>query len=291
MVLCAWWLGAMWSCCCAACGSRGLALLSLCAANSLLPVQCKRCFLALLKPRQSQWMQLNIVKKASVFTMLLSLNVFNSGLMELVILTKMNSITLLIFFFFLHHLKEGLQREWNRGKTGSTCFQLEKWTVGWVKNMMDHQAYWVLVKVHLVDKAWSIDIINKTCIDIINKTWSTSHKQLGDSHWPWCWSYFLSSAWGKECNFRKYGDSTKLEGGIDLLNGKDSRRMEIIVMFKKVHQKSRTSAHDDPLHQLTWLTESHPVRKDRGCDGHHMECTWQNDTQEQGKLPTWLHQW
>lgn len=81
-------------------GAGGLALLSLCVANSLLSVQCKRCFLALVKPRRYQWMQLNIVKKASIFTMLFSLIFFNPGLMELVILTKMHSIMLLKTVFW-----------------------------------------------------------------------------------------------------------------------------------------------------------------------------------------------
>lgn len=45
----------------------------------------------------------------------------------------------------------------------------------------------------------------------------------------------------RKCNFRKYGDSTKL-GGIDIFNGKDSRRMKMIVRFEKVQQRGRNPA-------------------------------------------------
>lgn len=170
-------------------GAGGLALLSLCVANSLLSVQCKRCFLALVKPRQSQWMQLNVVKKASIFTMLLSLTLVNLVLMEWLILTKINSITLLKSVFSLPERRFAERMEQREHRIYLfPAGKMDCW-----KNMMDHQAQWILVKVHLVNKAWSIDMINKT--------WRTSHKQLGDSHWPWCWLYFLSSAWGNGMQF------------------------------------------------------------------------------------------
>lgn len=66
--------------------------------------------------------------------------------MELVILTKMHSITLLKPIFFA--LPERIFAERMEQRENMIyLFPTGKWTVGWVKNMMEHQAHWVLINV------------------------------------------------------------------------------------------------------------------------------------------------
>lgn len=83
----------------------------------------------------------------------------------------------------------------------------------------------------------------------------------------------------RKCNFRKYGDSTKLEGGVGMFNGKDLRRMQMILRFEKVQQRGRNSAGWSPASVDLTAWKATLWERTQGCDGHHMECTSQNDTQ------------